>query len=297
ARRTVRGPGREPLGLRLATTMRYLSRLLVGVRSGWRSTGDGRDAGALAPARRRSGLRADARARRVRGGLRTPVPRAVARSHAAFLPHGAVSRQERAGARPRRESAEPQVLEGCSTETVATYWRRFRWAVLEFQRLWPRRWSRRADESAAVRVPKRHRSPKPREVGEDRSGALVSQLLSDREWRAAAALMVARASGRRIGAIAGHRPGLHLDAPPLTAADFAWDSNGRLLVTWRAEVAKGGGYGRGDEVQVAPRELAVVYRWLTRYHPNPLGPTYPLIWDADDPAAAASYDGLTSAFS
>jgi len=189
------------------------------------------------------------------------------------------------------------VLEGYSAETVATYWRRFRWAVLEFQRLWPRRWSKRTDETAAVRIPKRHRGRKPREMGEDRMVALLSQLLNDGEWRAAAALMVARASGRRIGAIAGHRPGLHLDAPPLTAADFTRDTNGRLLVRWRAEVAKGGGYGRGDEVQVAPRELAVVYRWLTRYHPNPLGPTYPLIWDADDPAVAASYDSLTSALS
>lgn len=187
------------------------------------------------------------------------------------------------------------VLEGSSVATVSTYWRRFRCAVCEHQRQWPGQWEKRIDKTAAVRSPARRRG-KQREVGEDRAETLLRQLQADGEWEAAACLLVARASGRRIGAISGHRRGLHLNGPPLTAEDFTRDTANRLIVTWRAAAAKGGNYGRGDEMQVCPRDLRVVYRWLTRYHPNPLGPSFPLIWDTRNPAFAAPYDAITAAF-
>lgn len=187
-------------------------------------------------------------------------------------------------------------LRGRSVSTVKTYWRRFRWAVLEYQAQWPQRWGQRTDPTAAVRGPKKRRGGKPGEVGEVQLELLADQLLADREWRAGGTLLVARASGRRVGVISGYRQGLHLDAPPLTASDFERDEDGRLLVTWRAAVAKGGNYGRGDEVQLCPRELEVVYRWLTRFHPNPCGREHPLLWDENDPTRAASYDSLTATF-
>jgi len=187
------------------------------------------------------------------------------------------------------------VLEGSSVATVSTYWRRFRGAVCEHQRQWPDQWQKRTDKSAAVKRPARRRG-KQKEVGEDRAEVLLRQLQADGEWEAAACLLVARGSGRRIGAISGYRHGLHLDGPPLTAGDFTRDSVNRFVVTWRAEVAKGGNYGRGDEVQVCPRDLRVAHRWLTRYHPNPLGSSYPLVWDANNPALAAPYDAITAAF-
>jgi hypothetical protein len=184
---------------------------------------------------------------------------------------------------------------GLSPETMSTYIRRFRMVVLKFQRLYPARWGRRSDPTATVEQPIMRRDGPSKEIGEDRAEALIRQLLADGAWQAAAAARVARASGRRIGAIAGRRTGNHLDAPPLTAADFQRE-DGRLLVTWRANVAKGHNFGRGDEKQVCPRELAEVYRWLTECHPNPLGPEHPLIWDAADPSRAASYDSVTRAF-
>jgi hypothetical protein len=184
---------------------------------------------------------------------------------------------------------------GLSPETMSTYFRRFRMVVLEFQLQFAHRWGERLDPTAAVKRPKRRRASPSKEIGEGTAEALIRQLLADGAWEAAAAASVARASGRRIGAIAGRRTGNHLDAPPLTAADFQREG-GRLLVTWRANVAKGGNFGRGDELQVCAGELAEVYRWLTESHPNPLGPEHPLIWDRADPSKAASYDSLTRAF-
>jgi hypothetical protein len=187
------------------------------------------------------------------------------------------------------------VLEGTKASTVATYWRRFRWAVLEHQDQRPQHWQRRMDPTTAVKRPKR-RGGNATEVQELSDVRLLRQLRADGEWQATAAFMVIAASGRRIGAVAGHRAGLHMDAPPLTANDFARDTGGKLRVTWRADVSKGANYGRGDEVQLCPRQLQVVFRWLTRCHPNPKGAAHPLIWDEQDPTRAASYDALTRAF-
>src|SRR5690606_37469668 len=75
-------------------------------------------------------------------------------------------------------------------------------------------------------------------------------------------------------------------------ADFRRTEDGIVEVRWRAAAQKGKGYGRGDVVLPATRQLEVVYRWLTRFHPNPLGPEYPLIWAEDDPTQAEPYHRL-----
>lgn len=187
------------------------------------------------------------------------------------------------------------VVDGSSAHTMASYFRRFRTAIRSFKKKWPRRWARRYDPTDGVDRPSTRGIEAP-EIGEERAEGLINTLKNSGEWRALAAVKIARASGRRIGAIGARRQGTQLDAPPLCAADFEIDAEGRLLVTWRADAGKGGNYGRGDEVQVCPRELTVVYRWLRQYHPNPLGPEHPLIWDAEDPARGVAYDDISYAF-
>lgn len=78
-------------------------------------------------------------------------------------------------------------------------------------------------------------------------------------------------SGRRIGSLLA-----------LTAADHDQEAG---KVTWRAEAAKGEGYGRGDET-IAMTELhREAVEWALEHHPNPNGPTAPLVWNRDDPSA------------
>jgi hypothetical protein len=185
---------------------------------------------------------------------------------------------------------------GYSAHTMASYFGKFRTAVRFYKKKWHKKWGVREDPTQDVDRPSLV-GIEPPEIGEEPAEGLIRQLLEDGDWRTAAALKVARASGRRISAIAGARQGMHLDAPPLTAMDFERETVTCALVTWRANAAKGGAYGRGDEVQVCPRELAVVHRWLARFHPNPNGPEHPLIWDRTDPTRAASYDFLSKSFS
>jgi hypothetical protein len=187
------------------------------------------------------------------------------------------------------------VVTGSSAHTMASYFRRFRTATRSFKKKWPRRWAKRYDPTEGVDRPST-KGIEPPEIGEERAEQLTVTLRAGKEWRALAAVKIARASGRRIGAIGARRQGTQLDAPPLCASDFMVSSDGKLLVTWRADAGKGGNYGRGDEVQVCPRELAVVYRWLRLHHPNPLGPGHPLIWDAEDPARGTAYDEISHAF-
>jgi hypothetical protein len=106
--------------------------------------------------------------------------------------------------------------------------------------------------------------------------------------------MVAHATARRVASISGGREDLHLDAPPLCASDFRRSGyDGALEVVWRADAQKGRSFGRGDVAHPATRQLELVYRWLTRYHPNPLGPDHPLIWAEDDPSRPETYDRLS----
>lgn len=91
-------------------------------------------------------------------------------------------------------------------------------------------------------------------------------------------------SGRRIGSILA-----------LTAADHdwtpRWSPEGELLpwrVTWRAEVAKARGYGRGDDVRPMTRLYADAVVWLLQRHPNPTGAGGPLIWTGDGATAPDS---------
>lgn len=187
-----------------------------------------------------------------------------------------------------------QVVAGASAHTMATYFGRFRTAVRYYRSQWPKRWGSRPDPTEGVKRPSTQ-GIRPPEIGEERAKAIIRQLRAMGDWRAAAAAAIAYASGRRIGAIGARRPGLHLDARPLCASDFSRADDGNLEVVWRAAVSKGDGYGQGDVVQVCPRGLEAIYRWLTRYHPNPLGPEYPLIWDPEDPSQSVSYDVLHKA--
>jgi integrase len=76
-------------------------------------------------------------------------------------------------------------------------------------------------------------------------------------------------SGRRIGAVVS-----------LTADDHDFEKG---TVLFRAEVAKGENYGRGDE----PRPMSAIHRaaalWAIQHHPNPGGPGAPLIWQSRNP--------------
>lgn len=131
------------------------------------------------------------------------------------------------------------------------------------------------------------------EIGEERAQILTRTLRRMGAWRALAAVMFAGGSGRRIGAIGSDLNGFDADA--LRGSDFEV-IHGKLHVTWRAEAAKGEGFGRGDDTLLASRSVALAYRWLRRFHPNPLGPEYPLIWSPADPTTPPSYASLNKAF-
>lgn len=122
------------------------------------------------------------------------------------------------------------------------------------------------------------------EIGEERAHVLTRTLREMGAWRALA---------RRIGAIGSDLNGFEGDG--LRGTDFQ-TIDGRVHVTWRAEASKGEGYGRDDTSLLASRSVAVAYRWLRRFHPNPRGPEHPLIWSPDDPTAPVSYAALNKAF-
>ena len=189
------------------------------------------------------------------------------------------------------EWATTQLASGASPHTVVTYLTRFRNAVRRYQEKYPHKWGDLLDPTRGI-VKIGTRAIQPPEIGEERAVRLMARLRARGAWRALAATMIAHATGRRIGSISGARDEIHLDAPPLCAADFRRTEDGILEVRWRAAAQKGKGYGRGDVVLPATRQLEEVYRWLTRFHPNPLGPEYPLIWAEDDPTQAEPYHRL-----
>lgn len=189
------------------------------------------------------------------------------------------------------EWATTQLASGTSPHTVVTYLTRFRNAVRRYQEKYPHKWGDLLDPTRGI-VKIGTSAIQPPEIGEGRAVRLMARLRARGAWRALAATMIAHATGRRIGSISGARDEIHLDAPPLCAADFRRTEDGILEVRWRAAAQKGKGYGRGDVVLPATRQLEVVYRWLTRFHPNPLGPEYPLIWSEEDPTRAEPYHRL-----
>lgn len=81
----------------------------------------------------------------------------------------------------------------------------------------------------------------------------------------------AASSGRRISSILA-----------LTAADHDLEAG---TVTWRAEAAKGEGYGRGDETLPMTDLHRQALEWVLEHHPNPLGPEAPIVYTADEPGA------------
>ncbi|HUF70589.1 MAG TPA: hypothetical protein VMM79_18210, partial [Longimicrobiales bacterium] len=187
-----------------------------------------------------------------------------------------------------------QLAAGASPHTIATYFGRFRTAIRAYTKAWPDAWGSRRDPTLNV-TPPSTKHVAPPEIGEEHAKRLHETLRRRGEWRTLATTMIALETGRRVGAISGSRPGLHLDAPPLCDRDFSVSRDGIREVTWRANAAKGGAFGAGDVVIPCTRQLAIVHRWLRRFHPNPLGPSQPLIWDADDPSRAATYDALSRA--
>jgi hypothetical protein len=188
-----------------------------------------------------------------------------------------------------------RVLAKGSPHTAKTYLRRFRTAVQHFRKSRPRRWGARIDPTTGT-DPVKTSHIQTEEIGEERTVALLIALRELGHWRAWGTASIAAASARRVGAIAGAREGLHLDAPPLCASDFRIDAKtDQVIVCWRANCQKGHNYSRGDVEQAATHQLAETYRWISKTHPNPLGPEHPLIWDAADPRCAASYDTLRRA--
>lgn len=235
----------------------------------------------------------------------TPEARALAPAlDSVYIVIQAARRMHRTGAAPLDASVRrlepghynrhPTSLAGesCSPNTSSTDLSRWKTALRHCRREWPEWWGElgRPDEGIKA-VPTSH--IRPDEIDEEQAVRLIAALWERGAWRAWAAAVFASESGRRIGAIGAHRPGLHLDAPPLAASDFA-EVDGVLHVTWRAGPSKGGAYGRGDETVPCTRALADVYHWLIEHQPNPLGPEHPILWAPEDPTKGVSYEALTS---
>lgn len=192
-----------------------------------------------------------------------------------------------------RDWATAELSRGASPHTVKTYLKRVRTVVRHYMAAWPNQWGDRQDPTLGVeKIRTAH--VKPEEIGEERAAVILAALRARGAWRAFATAMIAHATARRVASISGARDGLHLDAPPLCASDFVRRDDGTLEVIWRAPAQKGNAYGRGDVAHPATRQLELVYRWLCRYHPNPAGPEYPLIWSEQDPTRAESYDRLSA---
>lgn len=181
---------------------------------------------------------------------------------------------------------------GASPHTVRTYMARFQNVIRTYKSKWPHEWGDRIDPTCGVnRISTGH--IRPPEIGEERAARIMARLRFRGAWRALATALIADATARRVASISGGRVDLHLDAAPLCAADFRQSADGTLEVVWRADAQKGHGFGRGDVAHPASRQLELVYRWLIRFHPNPLGPEFPLIWAEEDPSRPESYDRLS----
>lgn len=182
---------------------------------------------------------------------------------------------------------------GLRERTVHTYQRRFEVAIRTFARKYPDLWEGHRDPTGTLDAVTITEAP-PAEITDDQALALFDAFLELGEWRGLAAALIAFSSGRRIGEIAAKRSGKHLDDLPLRAADFEIEPEERPKVVWRAGPRKKRGFGRGDVMQDAPSLLSATVEWLVREHPNPAGPEYPLIWNADDPTQAETYDRLSA---
>lgn len=200
----------------------------------------------------------------------------------------------RVKARELNSYAHKQLCQGTSPHTLKSYLGRFRSAVHDFMDLYPELWNKREDPTRGLKRLKTG-TRCPEEIGEERAMKLMQTLQEMGEWRALATVQTGLDFGRRVGAIAGARAGLHLDAPPLTAADFNLQSDGSLSVCWRAEAQKGKGFDHGDLITTCTERMSELYVWLTTNHPNPLGPEHPLIWNPNDPTKAETYDRLNRA--
>lgn len=197
------------------------------------------------------------------------------------------------------EAIQPDELDLWATDhvgrlseyTINTYLARFRTAVRKYMAKRPNDWGARKDPTAALELLSTEHI-RPPHVKQDQLMPLLNAMRELGLWRALATALVIDATARRVGSVSGGRPGLHMDATPLREEDFAIAKDGLMEVTWRAEVQKGKGYGRGDVKHPATRQLMVVHRWLRWLHPNPLGPAHPLIWDEEDPTRPEPYDRL-----
>jgi hypothetical protein len=199
------------------------------------------------------------------------------------------------------EAIQPNELDLWATDhvgklseyTINTYLARFRTAVRKYMAKRPRDWGKREDPTAELELLSTEHI-RPPDVKKEELMPLLDAMRELGLWRALATALVIDATARRVGSVSGGRPGLHMDATPFRAEDFATAEDGLVEVNWRAEVQKGKAYRRGDVKHPTTHQLMVVYRWLRWFHPNPLGSAHPLIWDEEDPTRAESYDRLLS---
>lgn len=128
----------------------------------------------------------------------------------------------------------------------------------------------------------------PAEVRKLRAAA-AECIRQGRFWQLFAFVGIA-SSGRRIGSVLALTPEDHDWTP-------RWGETGELLpwrVTWRADVSKGGGYQRGDEVRPMTRAHADAVLWCYQTRPNPIRegrPSLPLLWSGDG-SEAITQDSL-----
>jgi len=94
------------------------------------------------------------------------------------------------------------------------------------------------------------------------------KLAAEGQWHVLVATGIA-SSGRRISAICG-----------LTEGDHDFEAG---IVTWRAEEAKGEGYGRGDEHMPMTTQHRKAVLWALECFPNPLGADHPILYQVSKP--------------
>lgn len=181
--------------------------------------------------------------------------------------------------------------------TVETDRRKLRAAIQHCMKGRPQWWGGRPDPLAGVKMVKSEAKVAPPELGEETAQLLMTEMRKNLRgtWRAYASLGIGMETGRRISEIGPDTLGFGTET--LCLSDFHRGEDGRLYVTFRASVLKARNFGRGDLMIPATRGLEVIVRWLTRYHPNPLGPDAPLIWTKSDPSRPVSYAAVSHTFS
>ena len=182
--------------------------------------------------------------------------------------------------------------------TVKTDLGRMRTAIRHVMTKWPRVWGARRNPLAApIEFPDTDGAEPPPEIGEAMATAILADLERSGPWRAWATCAILYHTGRRVGAVSGDRQGLHLDAPPLIGNDLRGKPGGPIeKIIWRAGAAKGRAYGQGTVELPVTVSLSDILLEVLSEHPNPLGPTHPLIWSPRDPSRAVSYAAISKAF-